>query len=96
VVEIRLFQQQSLDTNPHLFAVNRLMQLSVLEIEQAVIQALDSKPALEVGERSVCSGCGSVLQFGICQQWNCSSSDLSSQLFFKIFTIPRFCPYLYL
>ncbi len=51
---------------PRLIAANGIIQLSAIELEQAIVRELDENPALELVERPNCPLCGGPLQFGAC------------------------------
>src|SRR5437660_4320733 len=73
----QLFQWQGPKVDPRLIAANSIMQLSAVELEQAITQELDENPALELVERTVCPVCGGPLQFGCCSR--CSSFEFTVQ-----------------
>lgn len=66
MLDARLLPWQGPQVDPRLIASNHLMQLSTLELEQAIRQELDENPALEMVERTTCPRCGASLSFGLC------------------------------
>ncbi|MBA2677578.1 MAG: hypothetical protein H0U76_04170, partial [Ktedonobacteraceae bacterium] len=70
-----LFPQQKSDVNPRLIIANHIIQLTALEIEQAIVQELDTNPALEMVERMVCPLCNGPLQAGYCRQCNRTGAE---------------------
>lgn len=66
MLDARLLPWQGPQVDPRLIASNHLMQLSTLELEQAIRQELDENPALEMVERTICPSCGASLSFGLC------------------------------
>ncbi len=60
------------EVSPHLIAANTILQLSTLELEQAIMREVNENPALEMVEQPVCRTCGSKLRSGFCVQ--CSES----------------------
>ncbi len=77
MVGIYLFPEPGPSVAPQLIASNSILQLSTVELEQAIIRELDENPALEMVERHECPMCGSNLTSGLCQR--CSGSDFSKQ-----------------
>src|SRR5579872_7049955 len=74
----RLLPWQGPQVDPRLIASNHLMQLSTLELEQAIRQELDDNPALEMVERTTCSFCGAPLSCGLCRGCQGAGSLLDS------------------
>src|SRR5487761_69064 len=81
MLDAQLFPWQGLQVDPRFIASNHLMQLSTLELEQAIRQELDENPALEMVERTSCRSCGALLRFGSCS--SCSGSASSPPELFQ-------------
>lgn len=71
---LQIFPEPGVD--PRLIAANSILQLSTLELEQAVARELDENPALEMVERLICPTCGGMLRFGICA--SCSGFEFTA------------------
>jgi RNA polymerase sigma-54 factor len=59
---------QSMRVSPRLVAANHILQLSSLELQQAIAGELADNPAMELIEVPTCPTCGSPLQGSICPQ----------------------------
>jgi RNA polymerase sigma-54 factor len=59
---------QSMRVSPRLVAANHILQLSSLELQQAIAGELADNPAMELIDVPTCSACGSPLQGSICPQ----------------------------
>ncbi|MEO8971672.1 MAG: hypothetical protein ABI406_08750 [Ktedonobacteraceae bacterium] len=70
MIGIQLFPKPAPDASAQLIAANSILQLSAIELEQAIVQELDENPALEMVEQSVCRSCGGVLRSGYCPHCN--------------------------
>jgi RNA polymerase sigma-54 factor len=66
MIGAQLFPGPRSEANPQLIAANSVLQLSLLELEQAITQELDENPALEMVEQTICPICGGKLRFGFC------------------------------
>lgn len=58
--------QQTMKVSPRLVAANHILQLSSMELQQAIAAELDENPALELIDVPTCPTCGSQLQGSIC------------------------------
>lgn len=65
--------QMGMKVSPRLVAASYILELSSLELQQAIAEELAENPALEMVERATCSACGGVLQGSICP--NCLSQQ---------------------
>ena len=54
------------DVDPRLIAANTILQLSTVDLEQAIVQELDDNPALEMAEQIICPTCGGMLRAHFC------------------------------
>jgi RNA polymerase sigma-54 factor len=61
-----LAPMQTARVSPRLVAANYILELSSLELQQAVTQELNDNPALELIEVATCPVCGTELQNSIC------------------------------
>ena len=52
--------------SPSLIEANYILSLSRQELESVIHQELDSNPALEIGEETVCPMCGGVMEGTFC------------------------------
>lgn len=68
-----LIPQMSVRVSPRLVAASYILELSSMELQQAVNQELLENPALEMVEKPTCSVCGGALQGSICP--NCLSQQ---------------------
>src|SRR6476619_4561152 len=59
-------QVQQLRISPRLIQANQILELSSLELQQAIQQETYQNPALEVTERTTCPSCGHVLVDTVC------------------------------
>ena len=66
MVGLHLFPEPSPGVTPQLIASNSILQLSTVELEQAIIRELDANPALEMVEQPTCPVCGGKLSTGVC------------------------------
>jgi RNA polymerase sigma-54 factor len=57
---------QSLKVSPRLVAANYILELSSLELQQAISEELHENPALELIEVPTCAVCGTELQGSVC------------------------------
>lgn len=80
MVDARLLPWQGLQVDPRLIASNHLMQLSTLELEQAIRHELDENPALEMVERITCPSCGAPLSVGLCTRCQGAAPAPSSEI----------------
>lgn len=60
--------QQQMKVSPRLVAASYILELSSLELQQAIQAELDENPALELVESSKCPVCGSAMDGQICPQ----------------------------
>ncbi|HZK66396.1 MAG TPA: RNA polymerase factor sigma-54 [Chloroflexota bacterium] len=71
-MDLDAFQEQlphqSMRVSPRLVAANHILQLSTMELQQAISAELSDNPALEMIEIPTCPTCGSQLQGSICPQ----------------------------
>jgi RNA polymerase sigma-54 factor len=58
--------QQGMRVSPRLVAANHILQLSSLELQQAISSELQDNPALELIDIPTCPTCGTQLQGSIC------------------------------
>ncbi|HEX2924521.1 MAG TPA: RNA polymerase sigma-54 factor, partial [Chloroflexota bacterium] len=58
--------QQGMRVSPRLVAANHILQLSSLELQQAISAELQENPALELIDIPTCPTCGTQLQGSIC------------------------------
>ena len=58
--------QQQMKVSPRLVAANHILQLSSLELQQAISTELTDNPALEMIDVPTCPTCGTQLQGSIC------------------------------
>ncbi len=59
-------QQQSMKVSPRLVAASYILELSSLELQQAVQAELEDNPALEMTEVTKCPVCGGAMQGNVC------------------------------
>ena len=59
-------QQQTLKVSPRLVAASYILELSSLELQQAIQQELAENPALEMTEVSKCPVCGGAMEGSVC------------------------------
>ncbi|HEY8476801.1 MAG TPA: RNA polymerase sigma-54 factor, partial [Chloroflexota bacterium] len=59
-------QQLTQKVSPRLVAANYILELSSLELQQAIQQELAENPALELVEVPICQACGTELQGSVC------------------------------
>ena len=71
--ELDLGQEQRQRNLPRLIEANYLLHLSAQELGQVISTELNTNPALELDERSVCPMCGRMLEGGICP--NCYTAE---------------------
>src|SRR5581483_2433177 len=57
---------QTVKVSPRLVAANYILELSSLELQQAISEELNENPALELVEVATCPACGTELQGSIC------------------------------
>lgn len=60
--------QQTMKVSPRLVAANHILQLSSLELQQAISSELEENPALELIDIPTCPTCGTQLQGSLCPQ----------------------------
>lgn len=60
--------QQTMKVSPRLVAANHILQLSSMELQQAISSELEDNPALELIDVPTCPTCGTQLQGSICPQ----------------------------
>ncbi|MGE5619457.1 MAG: RNA polymerase factor sigma-54 [Sphingomonadaceae bacterium] len=60
--------QQTMRVSPRLVAANHILQLSSMELQQAISSELAENPALELIDIPTCPTCGTQLQGSICPQ----------------------------
>ncbi|MHB0871413.1 MAG: RNA polymerase factor sigma-54 [Chloroflexota bacterium] len=60
--------QQTMKVSPRLVAANHILQLSSMELQQAISSELEDNPALELIDIPTCPTCGTQLQGSICPQ----------------------------
>lgn len=77
MIGAQLSPAQSPHVDSRLIAANSIIQLSTIELEQAVIKELNENPALELVERPVCPVCAGPLRFGWCSR--CSGVEFAAQ-----------------
>src|SRR5260370_37109497 len=77
MLDSRLLPWQGPKVDQRLFAANTVLQLSTLELEQAICQELNENPALEMVEHTTCRICGAPLSAGYCAR--CSESERLGQ-----------------
>jgi RNA polymerase sigma-54 factor len=77
MVELQLFPSHHTTVDTRLIIANSILQLSTVELEQAIIKELDQNPALELIEQPSCPSCGGPLHSGYCNR--CSSADFKAQ-----------------
>lgn len=77
MISPQLAPWQGPKASPRLIAANTLVQISAVELEQAVTQELSDNPALEMAERLACPICGGSLHAGHCYQ--CSDDRSTPQ-----------------
>ncbi|MBI2865429.1 MAG: RNA polymerase factor sigma-54 [Chloroflexi bacterium] len=65
-MDITIAPHLGMKVSPRLVAANHILELSSLELQQAIAQELDENPALEKMEDVTCSVCGALLQGSIC------------------------------
>lgn len=58
--------EMRMKVSPRLVAASYILELSSLELQQAINEELNDNPALEILERETCSVCGGALQGSIC------------------------------
>ncbi len=58
--------QQTMKVSPRLVAANHILQLSSMELQQAIASELEENPALELIDIPTCPTCGTQLQGSIC------------------------------
>jgi len=63
---MRLLPQQQMKVTPKQIAANYILQLSSLELQDAINQELEENPALDLDEVQVCPLCGNPLTGRIC------------------------------
>lgn len=68
-----MMPQMSMRVSPRLVAASYILELSSMELQQAINQELLENPALEMVEKPTCSVCGGALQGSICP--NCLSQQ---------------------
>ncbi|HZO75823.1 MAG TPA: hypothetical protein VFB60_26730 [Ktedonobacteraceae bacterium] len=78
MVGLHLFPEPSPGVSPQLIASNSILQLSTVELEQAIIRELDANPALEMVEQPTCPVCGGKLSTGVCVR--CSGMEAVTPL----------------
>lgn len=65
-MDLRLLPQQQLKVTPKQIAANYILQLSSMELQDAINQELDENPALDLEEVQVCPLCGNPLPGRVC------------------------------
>ena len=58
--------QQQMKVSPRLVAASYILELSSLELQQAIQTELDENPALEMAEMTKCPVCGGAMQGNVC------------------------------
>ncbi|HVB21123.1 MAG TPA: RNA polymerase factor sigma-54 [Ktedonobacteraceae bacterium] len=70
MIGIQLFPKPAPNASAQLIAANSILQLSAIDLEQAIVQELDENPALEMVEQLICRTCSAVLHAGYCPHCN--------------------------
>lgn len=65
-MDLKLLPQQQLKVTPKQIAANYILQLSSMELQDAINQELDENPALDLEEVQVCPLCGNPLPGRVC------------------------------
>lgn len=65
-MDLTLIPQLGMKVSPRLVAANHILEMSSLELQQAVAQELAENPALEKIEEPTCTVCGGALHGSIC------------------------------
>lgn len=65
-MDVRLLPQQQLKVTPKQIAANYILQLSSIELQEAIDRELEENPALELEERPTCPVCGGELTGRLC------------------------------
>ena len=68
-----MYQSQEMRPSPTLVAFSQMLQLSGMQLQQAIQQELAENPALEVEEREICPLCGETVARCHCpvaSNWN--------------------------
>ncbi len=65
-MDVKLLPQQQLKVTPKQIAANHILQLSSVELQEAIDQELEENPALELEERPTCPLCGGELTGQVC------------------------------
>jgi RNA polymerase sigma-54 factor len=61
-----IVQQQSMKVSPRLVAASYILELSSLELQQAIQTELEDNPALEMSEVNKCPVCGGAMEGNVC------------------------------
>jgi RNA polymerase sigma-54 factor len=64
--ELTLLPQQQQKVSPRLVAVNHILELSSLELQELIEKELEENPALELIETTVCPTCGAAMTGPVC------------------------------
>ncbi|MBI2941181.1 MAG: RNA polymerase factor sigma-54 [Chloroflexi bacterium] len=65
--------QMGMKVSPRLVQASYILELSSMELQQAIAEELSENPAIELVEQPTCSACGTVLEGSICP--NCLSQQ---------------------
>lgn len=66
VNDFNLEMNTTMKVSPTLIAVNQILALSSMELQQLIKEEIDQNPALELNEKATCTNCGEVLRNGYC------------------------------
>ena len=68
-MDLAVEQQQTMRISPRLVAANHILELSSMELQEALQQELEENPALEMTEYVNCPRCGASTGAGLILRW---------------------------
>lgn len=74
--DLSMEMNTTMKVSPTLIAVNQILALSSMELQQLIKEELDQNPALELNEKPTCNTCGELMHNGFCA--NCQKRAVSS------------------
>jgi DNA-directed RNA polymerase specialized sigma54-like protein len=76
-MELSQLQTVQMKVSPRLVAMNHVLELSSMELQELINTELSENPALEMLEKATCPRCGAALDKPVCP--HCLSSERSQE-----------------